>query len=177
MPVTYNCIANTVLSTATNSILFSSISQSFSDLVFRFTLQTETATTGVSNMLFNGSTANYSRYEIYADVDTNTQPKASQANSRTSAQLGANTLSVTAAPTLFIGEYNLITYSSALNRNPIGIGQTATQQFGGESRYSYTLNVHQNSLSVATTSVQFTAPAGVNFAVGSQVSMYGILRA
>lgn len=159
MPTTYEPIATfTVVSSGTNTINFTSIPQTYTDIVYAtFTPSTSGVNT---NITFNNDTgANYSFTQTYGETGFSA-PGSFGANNETYALSGVS--DGTAAIRGNIMNYsNTSTFKTLLVRG------------GGSGRYlDMTVSVWRNT--AAITSIQFKA---FNWAVGSTVTLYGIKAA
>lgn len=176
MPATYEPIATTTLGSAASTISFTSIDQTYTDLVI--VTNARGATSGHlyarwGNGSYDSGT-NYSNTAIYARSTTN--DFGSERNSNFSfARLSPFTYAVPSATSTFgtvityLQNYsNTTTYKSALTR-VAGIG--ATDYAGTEEAV-----ILWRSTS-AINQIQFSIAGGFNFETGTTITLYGIKAA
>jgi len=159
MPATYEPINTfTVVSSGTTTINFTSIPQTYTDIVY---VTYTPSISGVNtNMTFNGDAgSNYSVVQVYAETGFGT-PGTFRLNNSTYMLSGIS--DGTAACTGNIMNYsNTTTNKSMLVRG------------GGSGRYN-DMDINMWRSTAAITSIQFLA---YNWAVGSTVTIYGIKAA
>lgn len=161
---TYTPIATTTISgTGTNSVTFSSISGSYTDLII-VTNQGATASEN-TGMQFNSDTgSNYSNTFIYGNGSSAASSRASSATYIRIDPQSSPTTSVNAVDIVHIMNYsNSTTYKTILSRgNSAGVAVAA--------------NVGLWRSTAAITSVKLYALSG-NYADGSTFTLYGVLNA
>lgn len=159
MPATYDSIATHTFSGSTNTLTFSSIPQTFTDLVF--VCQMTAANNTELRIRYNGDTANnYSRFVVeYANTSTSTfyQGPHSAFYMLVRTDLTTNILHV-------MDYANTSYYTESLARfnnvnAVVGFQVMAWKQ------------------NAAVSSVTFYTDDGSNFGSGGTISLYGILRA
>lgn len=162
MPVTYDKLATTTLSSATSSITFSSISQSYTDLVI--TGRWRDTTNGSSLKLrFNGDTAtNYSVTYLYATTTTSGGAR----NSNRAYMYGGEDVVTSSSFASFIWDINnysntnIFKNSFVRNYSPGGIIMTAC-------------NLWRNTQAISS----ITIFVDNNMPIGTMFTIYGILKA
>ena len=164
MPVTYTPIATTTLGTATNTVTFSSIANTYTDLILVFN---GGVTTGSINLRirYNGDTAtNYSNRDLTGDGTSATSHATTNETSILCNYFGYMTADQNTNILINIMNYsNTTTYKTNLTRsNNSGNGTAATVGL-----WSSTAAI--NSVTVIT--------SANNFSVGSTFSLYGIASA
>jgi hypothetical protein len=162
MPKTYEPISTQTLGTAVSSITFSSIPQTYTDLIL-VSNPINTGTTAV-NIYFNSDTGtNYSCTRFYGGGGL----ASSDRFSNTASSLGGWGTGASSNPYVFISQIMSYTNTS-INKSMI---TRANELTGGYSGAISTL--WRNT--AAITSVSFTGNA--NFGVGSVFTLYGIKAA
>lgn len=158
MPSTYTPIATTTLGSATNTVTFSSISGSYTDLILIYagTLSAD----GGFALRFNSDTGtNYSNTALFGDGST----AGSNRNSNDTSMglgYGGTAQNVT---TMQIQNYsNSTTYKTALSRN------------NGGGYVSARVGMWRNTAAVTTVAVLTYSG---NFATGSTFTLYGVKSA
>ena len=162
MPATYEPIATNTLGTAVSTVTFSSIPATYTDLVFVFNGTGASAT--YSGVRLNGDTGNNYSY-IYIAGNGTSALSSRASNSPEIYTSTGNTVTTTQSNTIVhIQNYaNTNTFKTVLIRN-----SSSTVEANIVS------GVWRNT--AAVTSFTFKTP-GVNFAVGSVFTLYGIKAA
>lgn len=163
MPETYEPIATTTLGSNTSSVTFSSIPQTYTDLV----LITNTLATGTGNdgrLQFNGDTsAIYSSTQLFAN---GVSPTSNSNTNQTSLRLLNDYHSTLRS----IGIVNIMNYTNSSK------WKTCISRFG-TSDYSTGTFVGTWRSNSAITSVTVLVTGGDSFVSGSVFSLYGIKAA
>lgn len=170
MPVTYNLIASNTLSSSAASVTFSSIPNTYTDLVIRQTVRSTNSGQYSAPYLirFNGTTTGYSNTFISANTGTPavgsgryTGTSYLYAGWENAASAGANTFSV--------DEIYIPSYTASQNK-PLSIfnrtEDNTTLTYGW-------VNAGLWSNTAAITSISIF-PSGGNWASGSSFFLYGI---
>lgn len=165
MPVTYDKIATTTLGSATQSITFSSISGSYTDLVIVLVAGVASGTDSKVRVRLNSDTGtNYSMTNILGDGSTAFSQRGSNASGMDIGLL-FNTNSVTNVSIINIMNYaNTTTYKTCIARgnNPAwGTGAA--------------VGLWRNTSAV--TSVTLLQDGGNNMIIGSIATLYGVKAA
>jgi hypothetical protein len=169
---TYTAIATTTFTSATASYTFSSIPQTYSDLVLKATVRSTTAST-TSNLLcqVNGQTGNY--YDGYYLRTDGSSISAARYNKFINPTYAAP-IGVMLADSATANAYSIHT----INWN--GYSQTNTNKtFLARSNATFVTNgitelvTNQYFATTAISSITLFPEAG-NFAVGSTLTLYGI---
>jgi hypothetical protein len=171
MPSTYKLISSvTVGSGGTASINFTSIPQTYTDLIVKISGRTTEAANFTTLVLtFNGNATSYSHRFIQGN---NSVAASSQGLSVTSLNLGYINGSNSTASTFGNMEIYIPNYTSANNKS---VSVDAIQEINSTNNSVLWLNA---GLWAQTTSInQITlTPAGGNFAQYSTASLYGIKK-
>lgn len=159
---TYEPIATTTTTTATNTITFSNIPQTYTDLILIVNAIRDTGSSDDHLVRFNSdSGSNYSRTYLYGD---GTNYSGGQETNQTSARLIYLNSSVRGVPQLHIMNYsNSVKYKTVLQRQNLPDTVTA-------------INCASWRSNNAITSITITTPAN-NFAANSYFTLYGIAAA
>ena len=162
MAITYEPIATTTLGSATNTVTFSSIPGTYTDLILIVDAIRDTGTSDDHLVRFNGDTGNnYSRVYLYGDGSTASGGEQTNANAAYLIYLNS---SVRGVPQLHIMNYsNSTTYKTVLQRQNLPGTVTA-------------INCASWRSNSAITSITITTPAN-NFASTSTFTLYGIKAA
>ena len=164
MPITYEPIATTTLGSNTNTVTFSTISGSYTDLVL---ICNVTGSGGNANlrMTLNSDTgSNYSTTALSGDGSSAVSNRSSSQTAMLVVQTGASLNgALTTSITHFMNYSNSTTYKTALSRFVSAGSET-------------TANVHlwQNTSAVTSITV---ATSTNNYATGSTFTLYGIKAA
>jgi hypothetical protein len=160
MPSTYEKIDTTTLGTASNSVTFSSIPATYTDLVIIVAGATSTIS-GV-NLQFNSDTgSNYSRTALFGTGST-----AGSVRSSNVVQIGTGTLSTTQG----VSRINVMNYSnSTTNKTTISRTDLASDEL------STIVGLWRNTAAINT--IKVAADFGVNFNTGTTFTLYGIRSA
>jgi len=166
MPKTYEPIATfTVVSSGTTTINFTSIPQTYTDIVYATYTPTKSGVN--TNITFNSDTgANYSSTQMYGETGFST-PASFRLSNNTYALSGVSD-GIAAIRGHIMNYSNTTTFKTMLAR-----GGGGPDGVGGSGRYlSVDVNLWRST--AAITSIQFLA---YNWAVGSTVTIYGIKAA
>jgi len=164
MAVTYDTITTSTVATATNTITLSSLSQSFTDLYVSLNFLATSAPTNVYVRFNNDSAGNYN-YGYYSG--------AGSADSYTSSALGANQL-VTYAQVGSVSTPNIINFH-VLQYSNTNVQKVFMARVGSPNSEVGYFSGNYNSSS-AINRIDLITNTG-NFAVGTTVTVYGILKA
>jgi hypothetical protein len=171
---TYTLISSQVLSTSAASVTFSSIPQTYKDLVLRVSARSDGATTGDYFIItINGNTGSiYSNTEIQSYNGTsvlsaneaNVSP--STANYNVTADAANNTASTFASIELYIPNY---TASTNKPFSQFGVKENNTSNIANVTAVASLF-----SSSAAITSLSFAPISPRNWVTGSSFYLYGI---
>jgi hypothetical protein len=169
MATTYEPIATTTLGSATNSVTFSSIPSTYTDLVLVMNYSSSASATAFSYRLNGDTASNYSETEL---IGNGTSATSVRYSNQTGGDIGNSITSSTAGATNtivhFMNYSNTSTYKTALWRsNNAG---TATQ--AGVTLWRSTSAINQIVLSL---SGSFSSTPTAN--IGSTFTLYGIKAA
>jgi hypothetical protein len=166
MPATYTLIASTTADGTTSSVSFTSIPQTYTDLVVRLTARN--TGTNVDNSLAvrpNGSTTNDSNTRLSGNGST-----ASSGRSTADFDAGRITSGNATADTFGSVEMYIPNYTAATNKPMSAFGVAETNATAVEMR----INALLWSNTSAITSLNITTDGVGNFASGSSFFLYGI---
>ena len=176
MAATYTLISSQVLGSSTATITFSSIPQTYTDLVFKGSIRSDSAglLTNRPYIRWNGDTAaNYSGTEIYGTGTTSSSYRRTSAVQQSISELGfdsaGNTSNTFTSFEMYIPNY---TSTASKQMNTILV----TEQNGTTSNG---LELWAN-LYVGTSAISSFAiyqDAGTNYSIGSSFYLYGIKNA
>jgi len=174
MPDTYNKIASvTVGSGGASNIEFTSIPQTYTDLIIKVSGRTNRASIlEAFNIQFNGNTAsNYVRQIIFGEGATaysNKQTDTTAGLDSSGLNTGANATSLTFGST----DVYIPNYTSANNKS---LGSDTTGENNSSTSYmQFMAGVWQNT--AAITSIKLIPTFGNNFVQYSTATLYGISK-
>jgi hypothetical protein len=168
MPSTYTLISSNTLTTATNSVTFSAIPSTFTDLVVRFAIRADASSTPddtVSIRLNGLTTSIYSDTNITGNGSTVTSTRTNNQNRNTALMNGGGTT----ANTFNNGELYITNYNGSLNKTLSGF----YVQENNATSATILSSGHLSRLTSAITSIAFSS-ATRNFVAGSSFYLYGI---
>lgn len=162
---TYEPIATTTLGSATATITFSSISQSYTDLIIITNTGNGSADSAINVQVGNGSAdtgSNYSTSFLYGNGSTAISGRTTNATQ----MLASRTVSplITNGSIIFHNYSNTTTYKTMLSR-----GNATTELvvfYAGLWRSTSAINY-----------IKLTDQNGHNFSIGSTFTLYGIAKA
>jgi len=164
MPTTYEPIATTTLGSATNTITFSTIAATYTDL--RLTLVFTTSVGGANVFFrFNGDTGtNYS----YTSLEGSGSAASSSRNT------GANRLQTDTNSSTTIPHFETVdvfSYAGSTNKTAL---MTAQEDDNGSGYVTRAVGLWRNTAAI-TSMTAFCN--GANFAIGTTATLYGIKNA
>jgi hypothetical protein len=167
MALTYEVISNTVLSSRTGTVTFSSIPQTYYDLIIRINAQGIASGWNYINLRCNGDTStNYS----YADLNSDATTVVSSSNSgQTSARLSVNSVPNISYSTGSQIEYYMGGYTSVAKIPILGIAmgsRASTTQYSAQDAATFRGNGPVTSITLLNLSSDFE--------VGSSFRLYGV---
>ena len=164
LPSTMTPIATNTLASAVNSVTFSSIPNTYTDLILIITYQS--SVNCVANLRFNNDSAtNYSTTLLNGNGTTAASSRGSNETSIGTVWTGASFNGKLGQVTAQIQNYsNTTTYKTALNRASSG---------GGEA----TATVGLWRSTAAINQIDIIGTTSANFAIGSTFTLYGIKAA
>jgi hypothetical protein len=164
MALTFTPIATTTLGSAVNSVTFSSIASTYTDLVL--VIQYQSAANCVANITFNNDTAtNYSTTYLSGNGTSAASARGSNEASIGTVYSGASFNGKLGQVTVQVQNYsNTTTYKTAINR---------TSSAGGEA----TATVGLWRSTSAINRIDVTGTVAATFSVGSTFTLYGIKSA
>jgi hypothetical protein len=161
-------IETKTLVSAASSITFTSIPQTFTDLVLKVSLRSERASSEDSaNLIFNSNSSNYSSRWLRRD-DTNGVGTGTLSN--TLALLYQNTANLT-SNTFSSAEVYIPNYTASQNKS---YSVDTMQAHDGAAWGAILAGLWSNTSAI--TSITISVNVGPNFVAGSTVSLYGITK-
>lgn len=170
MPATYEPIATTTLSSPAASISFSSIPQTYTDLVVIANLRSSDSRSGGQSVVFrmNGDSGNnYSKTGVYGSGSS----VASFRQSNVSCIELSCTMNGTTAGVYAQNITNVMGYSSTNTFKSV-LSRINTETAG---YVSAEIGLYRSTSAI--TSMSFTEPSGLNWVTGCSVTIYGIKAA
>jgi len=166
MPVTYDNIATTTLTSAAATFTFSSIPATYTDL--RLVVVMRVDTTNTCFIRYNGDTgSNYSYTVLWGNGTT--------ANSFTDvnrARIDIGSDIVSASTTIpFLAELDIFSYAGSTNKTTL---VSTSEDFNGSGITRKQVNLWRNT--AAINSITFARTAG-NYSIGTTATLYGIKNA
>lgn len=164
MPVgvsAYVPLANMTVSVPATTVTFSSISQSFRDLVFVINYRSST-TTGLTARINSDSGTNYNSIDLRG---SGASTSSTALSNQTSMQIG--NAAPFSGPAIF--NLNVLDYSTSnKHKNVLSRSGNANTGAGVDATASRWANT------AAVTSMSFTLNGGLSFAVGDTLCLYGV---
>jgi hypothetical protein len=166
MPITYEPIATTTLGTAAADITFSSIPATYTDLRIVWTLKSAGPGNDIASFRINNdSTSLYSATYLWGDGTSVSSARAS------SATLIYCTLNNSSTTVPHFATIDLFSYAGSTNK-------TSLITYSGDNNGSGDVNRHvglyRSTSSITSVKIFIN---GVNMAIGTTATLYGILRA
>ena len=165
--ITYEPIATNTLGSATSTVTFSSISGSYTDLVFVISLKAATTNNPTLRLTFNGSTTGYSGTQLYGDGTTASSARTSNAAYISIARAYGVPQTIGNTGTIII---NLQNYSNTTTYKTV-LARANAADSGTEAD----VGLWQNTSAI--TSITIESPTTNDFASDSMFTLYGILAA
>jgi len=165
----YKLIETKTLASATTSIQFTSIPQTYTDLSLKFLLRSDQGGayfTDNNNITINGSTSGYSVRALFNGANSFNQ-------SGSSMKFSLLNGSLTTSNSFTIGDIHIGNYSGSTIKN---LGwDSATETNTTVDSFYLMLFAGLWSNTAPITSISFNSGAG-NFVVGSTISLYGVTK-
>lgn len=170
MPATYEPIATQTLSSNTGIVTFSSIPQTYTDLVFVVSARVTSATYDISAIRVNSVTAGYSKTYIEGSGASTTSGSGSSEISLRAGYLpGTNYTSQYSADVYHFMNYtNTTKYKTVLCR---------CNSYNTSTNFNMQLQGSAIPTTSAITQITIQTANGANLATGSTFSLYGIKAA
>lgn len=171
MAVTYEAIALTTLASTTSSVTFSSIPNTYTDLVLVCVAQDGTSGTAFSNVQFqlnNDTGANYSWTEMYAYSTTATGQRSSSTTGGWAGYMSSVSGTFSTHILNFLGYGNTTSYKPILSRAGLGAVNPNTT-----TAVQATASLWASTAAITTIKLN----GAISFAAGSTFSLYGIKAA
>ena len=167
MPATYEPISSTTLSSAANSITFSSIPSTYTDLRLVLTVKAESGSSTYVRLQFNSDTgSNYS--DTFLD-GYGTGIEAGRNTTATSSLVNANNGGLSSTNPSLI-ELNVFSYTGSTNKTTL---VAASNDFNGSGTVFRSVSLWRNTSAI--NAVKVFASGTYNFATGTTATLYGIL--
>lgn len=166
MPATYEPIATTTLSSAANSITFSSIPGTYTDLRVVFSV-TGLSVANDAVLRVNGNTTGYSGTWLRGNGTT---AASSRFTAETSIFLAPGVGGNTSNPVLYT--IDLFSYAGSTNKTVL---VTSSMDYNGSGTTGVTVGL-RTTTSAITSIALLLLPSG-NFNIGTTATLYGILKA
>ncbi len=172
MPATYTLISSNVLSSSAASVTFSSIPATYTDLVVRFSVRSDRASTfdNIETRLNADSGTNYSNILLAGDGATASSSSSSSGTIWGTQITNGNT---STSNTFSNSELYIPNYTSTSNR-PASVFSV---QEDNSTTARIRLNAYLYRGASAITSMAFTPSNGTNWLSGSSFYLYGISNA
>lgn len=170
MAVTYEPIATTTLGTANNTITFSSIAASWTDLVIVLVARTTAVGAGGQNMFIrlNGSSST-----VYSNTSlTGNGTTASTANNQNNNGCEIPTALATSSGIWSLNKINIFSYAGSTNKTLL---TESSRDENGSGTVRRVVSLYRSTTAIS--SVSLVADGGDTFAVGTTATLYGILKA
>jgi len=164
---TYEPIATNTLGSATSTFTFSSISGSYTDLVFVMSLKAATTNNPTLRLTFNGSSSGYSGTQLYNSSSV------AGSNRNTSAAFISIARAIGAPPT--IGNTGTTLVSIPNYSNTTTYKTVLARTNAADSGTEFDVGLWQNTSAI--TSISIDTPTSNDFAIGSTFTLYGIKAA
>ena len=166
MASTYTPIATTTLGSAATTVTFSSIPNTYTDLVIVCNMLNTSSTVRNVYVQFNGDTGtNYSKTVLYGNGSSAVSARDTNSSAIYSLAITAGNTTETANSIINIMNYaNTTTYKTAIGRYSVTSNSVAA-----------TVGLWRNT--AAITSVVLTVDTSLNLAIGSTFTLYGIKAA
>jgi hypothetical protein len=169
MPTTYTLITSTVLGSGSSDVTFSSIPQTYTDLVVRVSMRS-TGANQITRFNINGDAGNFYSYTVLqgngGTVGTSNNTGVGTMQWNESMTSSTDTGSTFGVMELYIPNYTA-TQNRQLSNVYVTEGNTSTQYIN--------LNSNLYKSSTAITSISFTK-SSFQFAIGSSFNLYGIKK-
>lgn len=176
MAVTYDSIATTTLGSAASTITISSIPASYTDLKAYLVYKSSgnASTNNIPVLRLNGdSSANYNAYYISSGAASAT---GGTNTGKSGFWAGAGSYTANSTNWFFI-EFNIMDYASTTRLKLIDANVSGAQT-GGANQESTVVTGSITNLTAAVNSISISdAIFGNNYAAGTTLSLFGILRA
>ena len=167
--MTMTLIETKTLGTAASAIEFTSIPQTYTDLVFLVSARSSNTGAVYDNLFItvNGTSSGYSERLLYGDGSAT----GSVAEALTRFRFFYTTTFSTTSNTFGNGQLYIPNYAGATNKSMSS--ESVAENNGTSSLQSITAHLWSNSAAITT--VRFALDVG-NLVVGSTISLYGILK-
>lgn len=168
MPATYDSLQTTVLTSATDTVTFSNISQSYTDLVLVCNAWTVSSTT-YYGIRFNGdSSTNYNTIVVRGNGSNNTVGSYAGSNEIYTSNGSPVSTSVAASAMMT----NIMDY-----RNTSRFKTVISRDINANIESNMSVGSWASTAAITSITVRSGVSGPINFAIGSSFSLYGIARA
>jgi len=169
MAATYNLISSQVLGSSAASVTFSSIPQTYTDLVIRFSVRTDYSSPyDFAGITFNGVTG--TSYSITKLSGTGTAASSGKTSSAANMDMGVPYDGATATANTFANNEVYIPNYTSTSSIPVSI---ITMQENNTTAAYITATAALSRIGAAITSITFSGSSG-NLVTGSSFYLYGI---
>lgn len=167
MALTLTKLTTVTVGSSVSTISFTSIPQTFTDLLLKFSLKSTSANQQTDGLFFkiNGSSANFTRRSIYGDGSG--VASSTQSNAYLGFTPGASATSIFGNGELYIPSYTSSNYKTTYSDNTSEANQTISYSFFATQLWSQT---------AAITQLDLYYSGGDSFAQYSTATLYGILK-
>ena len=173
MANTYTLISSTTLGSTSQSVTFSSIPSTYTDLAIKMSIRSDRANTWfIPTIRFNNdSGSNYSWQYIRYDAGS---LGGNRSVNQSYGWVGVGTGSTSATNFFGISDVYISNYSSSLNKSFTAYGVTANTN---STTHTYTnTGLWRNTSAVSTIVLDASLESGGNFVSGSSFYLYGISK-
>lgn len=169
---TYKLISSvTVGSGGATTMTFSSIPQTYTDLVLKYSARGDSTGSGGLSIRFNTTTTNYSERLLYG-VGAGNPVQSVATSSQTALVWGLSNESSTTANTFSNGEFYILNYTGSNNKSVSG--ESATENNANAANIYIDAGLWSNSAAITTITVLVS---GGNFVQNTTAYLYGISNA
>lgn len=163
---TYTPIATTTLGSASNSVSFSSISGSYTDLILVATAKNSTGFDGIDIRVGNGSLDTGSNYSITMLNGNGSSAQSSRDSTTSMTQMG-----ITSSSTEQVSIYHFMNYSNTTTYKTVLARSNVT-----DFRVAAIVGLWRSTSAINTIQLR-SDNASYNFTTGSTFTLYGIAAA
>jgi hypothetical protein len=173
MPNTYIAISSITLTSTAQSITFTSIPGTYTDLVVKASGRWTTSAVGAGMFAYPNGNTGGSYYWTALGHDSDGVKRGWKG---AAAYIGMINGSGASANSFSAVEFTLLNYAYSGSRAKMFISKYGTPSFNTNQTYSLSGGLYWDGTS-AVTSLQLNAESGGTFATGSSFQLYGVLKA
>lgn len=167
--MTMKFIASTELATSNSQIVFSSIPQTYTDLMLTWSMRGESASTLMS-ITINGSTANITQVRVLANGATVTVSNTSGYEFE-----AARTGSTYTTSAFSTGQIYIPNYRDTFMTKPFSIESAAPNASSTETKFMFASGLWNSTAAINSIAINVAFGAS-NFSQFSRVTLYGITK-